>query len=115
MKKILTTLVSLGLIFSVAITSAKVQPTLIQMFTAAEKCKCMSNCVEPVLKRTQACNQYQVCLHSYKTEHHRKDIQNAMVLCCNTRCVTRVYKKMGDELGVSIFKGKESPGTDDDS
>ena len=115
MKKVLTTLASLGLIFSVAITSAKVQPTLIQMFIAAEKCNCMRNCVEPVLKSTQACNLYGVCLHSYKTKHHHEDIQNAMVLCCDQKCLSRVYKNMGDELGVSIFKRKEPPGTDDDS
>ena len=112
MKKILATLVSLGLIFSVAITSAKVQPTLIQMFTAAENCNCMSNCVALILKKDQACNKFAICLHSYKTEHHYDDIKSAVASCCDHKCVSRVYKNMGDELGVSIFKLKKQPGTD---
>ena len=115
MKKILTTLVSLSLIFSVAITSAKDQPTLIQMFIAAKHCGCIEDCVNPFLKKARACNKYGLCFHSHITEHHYEDIQKAMLFCCNQNCVSSVYKNMGDELGVSIFKGKESPGTDGDS
>ena len=115
MKKILTTLVSLGLFFSVAITSAKVEPTLIQMFTAAMYCGCIEHCIDPALKKSRACNKYGHCFHSHITEHHYEDIQKAMSSCCNQNCVSSVYTDMGDELGVSIFKGKESPGTDGDS
>ena len=85
------------------------------MFTAAKYCSCIENYVDPVLKKSRACNQYGLCFHSYITEHHYEDIQKAMSSCCDHKCVSRVYKNMGDELGVSIFIRKEPPGTDDDS